>query len=248
MRSALSVGLFFFLLIAYAAFLFNFAHEPLPPTQIILQQEHVEIITIDPSQSLGVFSEPRIFSSEELSEMIARAPHYTQTRPMMSHPARKMTERERAAWIADYNALGGMNAQELELYKIINEVRADHDLPPLVLCPRLSMAARLFSYLQVKYHSVGHIDPYYDDLMQRSNFFGAYGSLYKENANSQQWYVMADGSIEYVYLSPQQLVDGWLSSDGHREHILTTDTTHVGFGVDSGRNRVVPTMKSIMPR
>jgi uncharacterized protein YkwD len=106
----------------------------------------------------------------------------------------------------------------------------------------------LFSYLQVRYHSVGHVDPYYGDLMARANFFGAYGTFYMENANSQQWTVSADGTITYVYLSPQQLVDGWMSSDPHREHILTTKTTHAGFGVDSGLNRVVPTMKTLMPR
>ena len=196
----------------------------------------------------GILDAPTVFSSEELDEMIANAPHYTQTRPVIPHPERRMTDSELRWWIEDYNMLGGINAQELEMYKIVNEIRAEYGLPPFVLCPRLSMASRLFSYLQVRYHSIGHTDPYYGDLMERSDFFGAFGSLYMENANSQQWYEMPDGRIEYVYLSPQELVDGWMDSPDHRDHILNTETTHVGFGVDSGRNRVVPTMKSITPR
>jgi uncharacterized protein YkwD len=196
----------------------------------------------------GIISAPAIFSSDELEEMIANAPHYTYTRSRMTHPERAMSNVERRWWIDEYNDLGGINAQELELYKIVNEIRAENNLPPFILCPRLSMASRLFSYLQVQFHSVGHTDPYYGDLMARSDFFGAFGSIYIENANSQQWYERTDGSIEYVYLSPQELVDGWMNSPDHREHILTAETTHVGFGVDSGRNRVVPTMKSIMPR
>ncbi|MCL2357957.1 MAG: CAP domain-containing protein [Defluviitaleaceae bacterium] len=195
----------------------------------------------------GLIAEPVVFSSEELSEMIESAPHYVQTRPVTPHPERKMTDDERHWWISEYNVLGGINAQELEMYKIINEIRREHDLPPFILCPRLSMAARLFSYIQVRYHSVGHNDPYYGDLMARSNFFGAFGSIYFENANSQQWYTFPDGRIEYVYLTPQGLVDGWMSSPDHREHILTTETSRVGFGIDSGRNRVVPTMKSLAP-
>jgi uncharacterized protein YkwD len=196
----------------------------------------------------GIFTEPVIFSSEELEALIAAAPHYTQTRPSEPHPPRKMTTLERDLWIIDYNVRGGINAQEFELYKIVNEIRAEYGLPPFILCPRLSRAARLFSYLQVKYHTVGHEDAYYGDMMQRSDFFGAFGTLYMENANAQRWYIHTDGRIEYIYLSPQEIVDVWMSSEGHRAHILTTDTTHVGFGVDSGIDRVVPTMKSIMPR
>ncbi|MCL2047222.1 MAG: CAP domain-containing protein [Defluviitaleaceae bacterium] len=192
----------------------------------------------------GVLFEPTLFSSEEIDEMLANAPHYSQTRPTSPHPDRAMTNSEREEWIADYYYLGGLNAQELEMYKIINEIRAEHDLPPFILCPRLSMAARLFSYLQVTHHSSGHTDPYYTTFSDRIHFFGVQGRIYMENANSERWYEKPDGSIEYIYQTPRELIDGWLSSQPHREHILTTDTTHVGFGIDSGRNRVVPTMKS----
>jgi uncharacterized protein YkwD len=196
----------------------------------------------------GVFDVPRIFSYDELRAIIEVSPHYTRTRPATPHPNRQMTESERGFWIDEYNLFGGINSQEFEIYKIINEIRAEYGLPPFVLCPRLSKASRLFSYLQVREHSVGHTDPYYGDLITRSNFFGAQGTLYMENANSQVWQVMPDGAIRYVYLYPQGLVDGWMESPDHRAHILTTDTTHAGFGVDSGNNRVVPTMKTIMPR
>jgi len=196
----------------------------------------------------GVFSVPTLFSSEELTEMIANAPHYTHTRPITPHPERQMTESERRFWIEDYNMLGGINAQEFELYKIVNEIREEHGLPPFILCPRLSRASRMFSYLQVREHSTGHTDPYYIDMITRMDFFGAFGTIYMENANAQMWYESPNGDVEYVYLPPQGLVDVWMDSDAHRAHILTIQTTHVGFGVDSGNNRVVPTMKSIMPR
>lgn len=217
----------------------------MPKEAVVPEMVPLEPLTVPSGGWPGVIVAPAVFSSEALEEMIALAPHYTFTR--IPHPERVMTEAEREAWITEYYLLGGLNAQELELYKIVNNLRANYDIPPFVLCPRLSMASRLFSYLQVKYHTVGHYDNYYDDFMHRANFFSAFGSLYMENANSQHWYVFPDGSIEYVYLSPQQLVDGWMDSEGHRNHILTRETTHVGFGVDSGRNRVVPTMKTILP-
>lgn len=207
-----------------------------------------EPVTMPPQGWYGVFCVPTLFSSEQLAEMISYAPHYSHTRTSVQHPNRVMNDDERNFWETEYNALGGINAQELEMYKIVNEIRAGYELPPFVLCPRLSMASRLFSYLQVREHSTGHIDPYYNDLMARSNFFGVFGSLYMENANSQKWQVFPNGVIEYIYLSPQGLVDGWMDSEDHRAHILTTETTHAGFGVDSGNNRVVPTMKTIMPR
>lgn len=247
MRNIIIAALILFGIFFYAIFLVRHEASRLrenPQTPEIFTYASSEVF--DAELSSGLLVVPTVFSSEELVEMISAAPHYSQTRQF--HPPRKMYPTELAAWIRIYNELGGINAQEFELYKIINEVRAEYGLPPFILCPRLSMASRLFSYFQVKYHTVGHIDPYYDDLMARSNLFGVFGSLYMENANSQQWYVMRDGSVEYVYLCPQGLVDGWMNSPPHREHILTTETIYAGFGVDSGRNRVVPTMKTIMPR
>jgi uncharacterized protein YkwD len=215
------------------------------PEGISSAQEAVVIRSEPAGGWYGVFDEPRVFSSGELEEIIAVSPHYTQTR--LYHPEVAMTDIERRMWISEYNALGGINAQEFELYKIVNEIRAQHGLPPFVLCPKLSMAARMFSYIQVRYQSSGHVDPYYGDMVNRMNFFGIYGTVHMENANSERWYQYTDGSIEFVYLSPQELVDGWMDSEAHREHILTNETTHAGFGVDSGNNRVVPTMKTILP-
>jgi len=214
--------------------------EPYVPPPVLREQP--------PDGWAGMIYSPHLISYEDLCEMIEKAPHYSQTRPIVPHPERRMTEAERKVWISNYYLLGGINSQELELYKIVNKIRMDYDLPPFILCPELSMASRLFSYLQVKYHTAGHIDPYYESLSERINFFGVSASIYMENANSEKWYDMPDGSKKYIYLTPQELVDGWMTSDLHREHILTRETTHVGFGIDSGNNRVVPTMKSVLPK
>ncbi|MCL2456589.1 MAG: CAP domain-containing protein [Defluviitaleaceae bacterium] len=244
MRTGSAVSLLLIMILFFALMIFvsninvNYAPTVTPPPILVEQPE---------DGWAGMIFSPEIFSSEQLEEMIPKAPHYSQTRPSLPHPLRRMSEFEREQWIEDYYNLGGINAQELEIYKIVNEIRAQHDLPPFVLCPKISMAARLFSYLQVYFHSSGHTDPYYENLMERTNFFGRFGILYMENANSEQWYEMTDGTVEYVYLSPQELVDGWFDSEPHREHILSPETTHAGFGVDSGKNRVVPTMKSIVP-
>ncbi|MCL1883870.1 MAG: hypothetical protein FWF81_09005, partial [Defluviitaleaceae bacterium] len=208
MRNALAIFGFFLIVIIYAVIFLFYSAET---------SDFYEIIVTLPQEMpyegwAGIIAEAKIYSTYELLQMIENAPHYSQTRPSMPHPQRRMTDSERTLWVEDYIELGGINAQELELYKIINEIRSEHGLPPFILCPRLSMASRLFSYLQVKYHTMGHIDPYYDDLMERSNFFGAFGTFYMENANSQRWYVLPDGTIEYIYLSPEELVDGWMRS------------------------------------
>ncbi|MCL1845465.1 MAG: stalk domain-containing protein [Defluviitaleaceae bacterium] len=204
---------------------FRPAPEPTPPTR---------------------WGEPEIFTSQALSGMMASAPHYTATR--LTHPDRAMTESERDAWISDYFNRGGINAQELELYKIVNETRARYGLPPFYLCPQLSMASRLFSYLQVRYHTAGHDDRHYGSPRERIDFFGVHWQAWQENANAEVWLFRDDMHVGYDYLSPQEIVDIWMGSPEHRNHVLTTDTTHVGFGTDSGRERVVPTMKSVMPR
>lgn len=251
MRAVFAAVTFFIAAVLLMIILRNFLDERADFLRVMEETRAPEIIIPIPiphGESRGIISARAVFTSEELLEMIENAPHYILTRPLTPHPERRMTESERDSWMFEYNLLGGMNAQELEMYMLVNEIRAEHGLPPFILCPRLSMAARLFSYLQVKYHTVGHVDFYYTDLIARSDFFGAYGTLYMENANSQRWYTMPDGTSRYIYLSPQELVDGWMESPDHRDHILTIETTHVGFGIDSGSNRVVPTMKSIMPR
>jgi uncharacterized protein YkwD len=195
----------------------------------------------------AMFDRPVLLTGDEIDLLIANAPHYRDTR--QPHPNRPMTQDEVESWIRQYNEMGGMNVQEFELLRIINAVRDEHGLQPFILCLNLSMAARLFSYLQVKYYTIGHEDRYYGDFGSRINLFcHLEWTRARENANSEKWTQYADGSgREYIYLTPQELINGWMSSTEHREHILSTTTTHVGFGLDSGNNRVVPTMISIMP-
>ena len=50
------------------------------------------------------------------------------TRSSILLPNRRLSDTERADWIAEYESLGGPNAFELEVVRLVNEIRAEHGL------------------------------------------------------------------------------------------------------------------------
>ena len=159
---------------------------------------------------------PVILTSEELSALAALAPHQQDTRSAIPHPGRRFTQAELVEWIHEYRKLGGFNAFELEVVRLINEYRAQYGLHPLAICMQLSMAARFHSYEMLALFYLAHQSPYHGAPWERASMFGRIG-VASETAGA--------GSG-----SPQGQVNGWINSPPHRA-ILLTETRHfIGVG------------------
>ena len=135
------------------------------------------------------------------------------------HPDRPMTPEELEEWIEEYRLLGGLNVFELEVIYLINQIRLDHDLVPLTICPYLSMAARLGSQLRLR----SHWDPHYGRPGHRAYLFAPHlidaGNTVGENTTA--------GVI------PEHSVNSWMNSPGHRLVILLRWNRYIGVGQNS---------------
>jgi len=137
------------------------------------QAEHPVVVTVEPviierdgevvvrADETGVHILARVLlTQEEIQSLIPLARTALETR-MSPHPNRAMTAEELVAWNLEYDTLGGMNQQELEILYAANEVRIGYNLTPFALCPALNRASRLHSNLRTDGLARGHNDPFY---------------------------------------------------------------------------------------
>jgi len=192
-------------------------------TQVTITAIHAPNHAIATANQDGVHLTSRMFLSQaEIQSMLPFARQHQDTMPYSRHPDRAMTDEEVQTWIETYNELGGINAYELEVLYLLNNIRAEHDLQPFSLCPRLSMAARLHTQLMREFDFIGHTDPFYGGAPSRAILFGE--PMAWENARAG-------------LPNPERTVDGWMNSPGHRRLILTPSalTLHVGIGLVENR-------------
>ena len=166
---------------------------------------------------------PTLPTYEQLLELIALAPEITETRSATTLANRRITETELAAWVAEYWELGGINAFELEVVRLINIERENVGLAPLALDPLLMMAARFHSQEMADLRFFSHRSPHHGRGRDRAVMFG------HENIQEDVWGVMEN--ISGSTRSPETVVQGWMRSAGHRATILDADAIFLTIGI-----------------
>ncbi len=110
-----------------------------------------------------------------------------------------------------------LNAFEQEVVELTNKERANNGLAPLKVDGELSKVAREKSRDMSANSYFSHNSPNYGspfDMMQ------SYGINYRT----------AGENIAKGQRTPQEVVNAWMNSDGHRANILNADFTHIGVG------------------
>ena len=149
---------------------------------------------------------------------------YTTSRLIMQN--RRQTETERQEWINEYRAMGGPSAFEREVFRLTNEQRRIHGLNALEMDYMFMMAARFYTQTLANLNlPLGHNEGPYGGSGSTVMSFGSTTSGAR-NGMGGRW-------------TPEDVVNGWMNSSGHRANILREG--HVRMGVGSqlgGRNRV----------
>ena len=110
-----------------------------------------------------------------------------------------------------------LNAYEKEVIHLINEIRVKYGLNTLSTNTKLSQVARLKSQdMQAKGY-FSHTSPTYGSPFEMMKKFGI-------------TYRYAGENIAYGQRTPQQVVDAWMNSSGHRANILNANFTQIGMG------------------
>ncbi|WP_420549210.1 CAP domain-containing protein [Curvivirga sp.] len=116
------------------------------------------------------------------------------------------------------------------LLKAVNRFRAQYGLSPLVMNNRLHQAAQYHADDMATYDYFDHISLRGKDPGFRANQMGyEYEKIYENLAAGQT--------------TPEEVVEAWKKSkDGHREAMLVSDLTEVGFGyrfLPNDRGRII---------
>lgn len=112
---------------------------------------------------------------------------------------------------------------ELEVIRLVNEIRQQNGLRPLAANWELSRVARYKSQDMRDNGYFSHNSPTYGTPFQMLSAFGLS-------------YRTAGENIAKGYASPQAVVNGWMNSSGHRANILNASYTQIGVGYVSGGN------------
>ena len=109
-----------------------------------------------------------------------------------------------------------------EVLRLVNEARAEAGLSPLKTDPTLTKAAMKRAEEQLELY--GHTRP---DGSGCFTVFGDYGLCYRAVGEN----------VAAGYATPEEVVNGWLNSSGHRANIMSSDYQYIGIGyayTDSG--------------
>ncbi|HQD05795.1 MAG TPA: CAP domain-containing protein [Bacillota bacterium] len=110
---------------------------------------------------------------------------------------------------------------EEKVLELVNKERAARGLRPLQWDEELRKVARAKSEDMRDRNYFAHDSPTYGSLAEMLSTFGVKYRFAGENLAAGQ-------------KTPQEVVAGWMNSDGHRENILNPRFTHLGVGYADG--------------
>lgn len=146
-----------------------------------------------------------------LSEIISLNPQVKN--PSLIYPGQKLT----------IPNIDDIKAQENEVIKLVNAERARNGLQALKSNWELSRVARYKSQDMADKNYFSHISPTYGSPFKMMEDFGIRFSSAGEN-------------IAMGQRTPQEVMNAWMNSPGHRANILSPSYTEIGVGLAKDRN------------
>lgn len=110
-----------------------------------------------------------------------------------------------------------LSVYEQQVVDLTNQERAKYGLPELKADVELSKVAREKSSDMQKNNYFSHTSPTYGSPFDMMKQFGI-------------TYKAAGENIAKGQRSPEEVVNAWMNSEGHRKNILSSDFTHIGVG------------------
>lgn len=118
------------------------------------------------------------------------------------------------------------SAMELEVFNLVNQVRAQYGLSSLKWADDLANVARAHSQDMINRKYFSHNDP---------NGNSPFDRLRNNGIN----YRTAAENIAYGQRTPQAVMDAWMNSSGHRANILNANVKEIGVGAATASNGTI---------
>lgn len=116
-----------------------------------------------------------------------------------------------------------LTSLENEVIRLVNVERTKRGLAPLKTNWQLSRVARYKSQDMINKNYFSHTSPTYGSPFQMMESFGLRFSAAGEN-------------IAYGQRTPQEVMNAWMNSPGHRANILSASFTEIGVGAAKKSN------------
>ncbi len=165
-----------------------------------------QVYTVQPGDSLWKIA---VRYQVGISELIQANPQFKN--PSLIYPGEKVT-------IPD---LGATKSIENQVIDLTNQERVKNGLKPLTANWELSRVARYKAMDMRDKNYFSHDSPTYGDPFTMMKNFGIAYSAAGENIAAGQ-------------KTPQEVVQAWMNSAGHRANILSTKYTQIGVGYAQG--------------
>ena len=133
----------------------------------------------------------------------------TTQQPAQQQPAQTEETTEQASY--------QLSQYEQQVVDLTNQERAKQGLPALKVDLELSKVAREKSLDMQKNNYFSHTSPTYGSPFDMMKQFGIS-------------YKTAGENIAKGQRTPQEVVNAWMNSSGHRQNILSSNFTHIGVG------------------
>ena len=111
-----------------------------------------------------------------------------------------------------------------EVFRLVNEERIKAGVKPLIRTPGLDISAETKAKRMQDIQNTDHVDPQ----------TGYKGTNYIVDLNPDLRCSWLGENIAWNYTTEKKMVDGWMSSQGHKENILDPQFTHAGIYVTRG--------------
>ncbi|MED4891638.1 MULTISPECIES: CAP domain-containing protein [Heyndrickxia] len=154
----------------------------------------------------------------------------TTAAPKQSAPEQTAAPKQSASKQTSTQPAGGtqsqaantLNAYEKQVVTLVNEERAKNGLGALKIVTVLSKMARVKSNDMATHQYFDHTSPTYGSPFDMMKQFGIS-------------YQYAGENIAMGQQTPQEVMNAWMNSEGHRANILNKNFTHIGVGyVENG--------------
>ncbi|WP_276211116.1 CAP domain-containing protein [Heyndrickxia coagulans] len=154
----------------------------------------------------------------------------TTAAPKQSAPEQTAAPKQSASKQTSTQPAGGtqsqaantLNAYEKQVVTLVNEERAKNGLGALKIDTALSKMARVKSNDMATHQYFDHTSPTYGSPFDMMKQFGIS-------------YQYAGENIAMGQQTPQEVMNAWMNSEGHRANILNKNFTHIGVGyVENG--------------
>lgn len=143
--------------------------------------------------------------------------------PAQQNQAKQPTEQPTAPTSQETQNTAGISGYAQQVIDLTNQERAKEGLPALKADAQLSSVALKKSQDMKANNYFSHTSPTYGSPFDMMRDFGVS-------------YKTAGENIAQGQRTPQEVVQAWMNSEGHRKNIMSKDFTHIGVGHETSGN------------